>query len=83
MGHATMGRAASQLGENSTFGHEGQTMQQYRNDTQGFRDMFDWYRFTRFPKSVSGPAEYVSELKKRRYFSLNESQYLKRLEQWM
>jgi len=83
MGHATKGRAASQLGTNSSIGHEGQTMQKYRNDTQSFRDMFDWYRFTRFPRSVTGPEQYVAELKKRDYFSLAESVYLNRLREWL
>jgi len=83
MGHATKGRAPSQLGERGTKKYEGQYMQAYRNDTQGFRDMFDWYRFTRFPKSVTNAGEYVYELKQRGYFTLNENQYLKRLEGWM
>jgi len=83
MGHATKGRAASQLGINSGIGHEGMTMQKYRNDTQSIRDMFDWYRFTRFPSRVRDPEQYVAELKKRGYFSLSESAYLNRLREWL
>ena len=75
MGHATKGRAASQLGEDSDYVIEGQSMQKYRNDTQGFRDMFDWYRYTNFPKKVSSVGEYVAELKRRGYFTLAQSQY--------
>jgi len=80
MGHASRRR---QLGKISDIIHEGGNIQKYRNDTQGFRDMFLWYEFGNFPRSVANAAEYVNQLKRRRYFSLSESEYLKRLENYL
>jgi len=58
----------------------GISIQRYRNDTQGFRDMFLWYEYGNFPSSVDSAKDYVRELKRRKYFSLSESEYLEGLE---
>jgi len=87
-----MGKAYKrpQLGEQSSSGvyERGHTnpIQRYRNDTQGFRDMFLWYdqfKNPPFPRYVPNAAAYVRELKKRGYFGLNEALYLKGVEHWL
>jgi len=87
MGHA---RKRKQLGDpNPSDVFEGGGLanplpiQKYRNDTQGFRDMFLWYKYGNFPKSVKSPEEYVSELKKRKYFSTSEDVYLRAMQKWL
>lgn len=55
-------------------------IQVYRNDTQGFRDMFLWFKYTRFPTHVRDAADYVRNLKQRGYFEANEAEYLRGLE---
>jgi len=87
MGHA---RVRKQLGDPnpSDVFERGSTLsiQKYRNDTQGFRDMFLWYSQFKnppFPKSVGNAAQYVRELKKRHYFGLDEALYLKGVENWL
>lgn len=83
MGHATK---REQLGDPSPSGifegdgSSGLSIQKYRNDTQGFRDMFLWYEYGNFPTSVNNAADYVRQLKKRKYFGLNEDKYLAGLE---
>jgi len=77
-----MGKAykRKQLGEvsSSNVFEAGHTnpIQKYRNDTQGFRDMFLWYEYGNFPTSVPNAATYVRELKNRRYFGAPEDAYL-------
>jgi len=86
MGHARVRKQLGDPNESGIFegdGSSGLSIQKYRNDTQGFRDMFLWYDFTKFPKSVSDATQYVRELKRRKYFGLNESEYLKGLEAWL
>jgi len=85
MGHA---RIRKQLGDpvaSRVFekGDSVLSIQKYRNDTQGFRDMFLWYDFGKFPKSVNSAEEYVRQLKKRKYFTLDEASYLAGLEKWL
>jgi len=84
MGHA---RIRKQLGDANPSGvFEGGSdldIQKYRNDTQGFRDMFLWYDYGNFPTIVSSPEDYVRELKKRKYFSLSESKYLEGLKAFL
>lgn len=58
-------------------------IQIYRNDTQGFRDMFLWYKFTKFPREVINSTEYVSELKARGYFTTDEYSYREGLNFWL
>jgi len=79
----THARKRDQLGRASSIIHEGNPIQHYRNDTQGFRDMFLWYDYGNFPTRVDSAKEYVRQLKKRKYFSLNESEYLKGLESYL
>jgi len=77
-----MGKAykRKQLGEieSSNVFERGHTnpIQKYRNDTQGFRDMFLWYDYGNFPVAVSSAYQYVRELKKRGYFGAPEDAYL-------
>ena len=87
MGHA---RKRKQLGDPqaSDVFERGSTLsiQKYRNDTQGFRDMFLWFEQFQnppFPRSVPNAASYVRELKKRHYFGLDEALYLKGVEHWL
>lgn len=48
----------------------------YRDWRQSVQDLFAWMDYTKFPVFVSGSGQYVAELKKRRYFEDNESNYL-------
>jgi len=84
-----MGKAYKrrQLGEKSNSGvferGHSNPMQRYRNDTQGFRDLFLWFDYGRFPTSVGSIEQYVRELKKRWYFGLSEEEYLRRIKEWL
>jgi len=84
MGHATRRKQLGDPSPSGIFeGGSGLDIQKYRNDTQGFRDMFLWYDYGNFPTSVNSAADYVRQLKKRKYFGLNESAYLKGLESYL
>jgi len=86
MGHATKRKQLGDPSPSGIFegdGSSGLSIQKYRNDTQGFRDMFLWYAYGNFPTSVDSAEEYVRQLKKRNYFGLDESAYLKGLESYL
>jgi len=84
MGHATRREQLGDPNPSDVFeGGADLSIQKYRNDTQGFRDMFLWLTYVNFPTSVNNAEEYVRELKKRKYFSLNEALYLEGLENYL
>jgi len=86
MGHAIKRKQLGDPSPSGIFegdGGSGLNIQKYRNDTQGFRDMFLWYAYGNFPTSVTTAQEYVRELKKRKYFSLNEQDYLDGLQSYL
>lgn len=49
----------------------------YRDYSQSVQDLLQWMDSTGFPGSVKDSAEYVAELKKRKYFEDSISTYLK------
>ena len=83
MGHAFKRKQLGHLAEGVFERGSTYPMQAYRNDTQGFQDMFLWYAYGNFPKSVGSAAEYVSELKKRKYFNQDEATYLAAFQRWL
>jgi len=86
MGHATKRKQLGDPTPSGIFEGDGRSrlsIQKYRNDTQGFRDMFLWLEYGNFPTSVNSAKDYVRELKKRRYFGLNESEYLAGLNSYL
>jgi len=78
MGKAYKRKQLGELASSEVF-EQGHTnpIQKYRNDTQGFRDLFLWFDYGNFPKSVGSLYEYVDELKKRRYFGAPVDAYAK------
>lgn len=67
-----------QLGkESGDFEADGGTsIRKYATDVQSLRDLFLYFDYVKFPRYVSSPEQYVSELKKRGYFSTTYEQYL-------
>lgn len=49
----------------------------YSSPQDSIRDLLEWFRYNNFPGSVSGSAQYVAELKKRKYFEDSQFNYLK------
>lgn len=56
---------------------EGSEFAGYRNFRESVEDFMLWLESVSFPKTVSGSAQYVAELKKRNYFEDTISNYLK------
>jgi uncharacterized FlgJ-related protein len=64
-------------------GGNSRPLQAYRNDTESFVDLMLWMDYTKFPETVANAEQYVSEMKKRGYFTASEASYLKAFKKWL
>ena len=67
-----------QLGEKS----EVNPYRKYKNIGESIRDYMLYLDFVNFPKKVKNEDEFVSELKKRRYFGDLYENYLEGIKSW-
>lgn len=71
------------LGSIGTPASDGGNYSYYPNDVVSVRDYVEWLRYTNFPRVVASASQFVSEMKKRGYFTANETEYLKALQSWL
>lgn len=71
------------LGTQGTKAGDGGFYARYENDTEAFRDLLKWMRFTRMPTTVNNAREFAEALKARKYYTDTVDNYTKAIERWM
>lgn len=71
------------LGSQGTKAPDGGYYALYTSDAQAEKDLLEWFRFTRFPASVSSVEEFAAQLKARSYYGDSLDNYIKGLKRFL